>query len=194
MVSVSFLPIKCSTERLQQSFSRRACPEQSRRDAKTAKKNIFLFLRTWRPLRLAPWNTDSTKIELFVRSAIPQGSPRGVLISTQAEYDPQGVTPRGKSSFIRFPKPKFNGKFQICLGSFSSNATGPGYPFKFPFSRCLGWSHDQWRMANQVISNTVFESPCSTKGESCRFSPLETPSALCPPQEAGFTLNQSLSS
>ena len=48
----SRLPIKCSTERLQQSFSRQACPEQSRRDAKTAKKNIFLFLRTWRPLRL----------------------------------------------------------------------------------------------------------------------------------------------
>ncbi|MEE9569015.1 MAG: hypothetical protein V3W37_06480, partial [Candidatus Binatia bacterium] len=23
--------------------------------------------------------------------------------------------PRGKSSFIRFPKPKFNGKFKICL-------------------------------------------------------------------------------
>ncbi len=42
---------------------------------------------------------------------------------------------------------------------------------------------------NQVISNTGFESPCSTKGENCRFSPLETPSALCPPQEAGFTLN-----
>ncbi len=44
--------------------------------------------------------------------------------------------------------------------------------------------------ANQVISNTGFESPCSTKGESYRFSPLETPSALRPPQEAGFTLNQ----
>jgi len=43
---------------------------------------------------------------------------------------------------------------------------------------------------NQVISNTGFESPCSTKGVSCRFSPLETPSALCPPQEAGFTLNE----
>jgi len=42
----------------------------------------------------------------------------------------------------------------------------------------------------QVISNTGFESPCSTNGESCRFSPLETPSALYPPQEAGFTLNQ----
>ncbi len=87
----------------------------------------------------APWNTDSTKIELFARSAIPQGSPRGVLISTQAEYDPQGVTPprripprqkiyrfrrevipRGESSFIRFPKLKFNGKFQICLASFST--------------------------------------------------------------------------
>ncbi|MEE9550938.1 MAG: hypothetical protein V3W08_11145, partial [Candidatus Binatia bacterium] len=25
---------------------------------------------------------------------------------------------------------------------------------------------------NQVISNTGFESPCSTKGESFRFSPL----------------------
>ena len=48
------------------------------------------------------------------------------------------------------------------------------------FTQCLD---------NQVISNTGFESPCSTKGESCRFSPLETPSALCPPQEAGFTLN-----
>ncbi len=45
----------------------------------------------------APWNIDSTKIELFVRSAIPQG----------------------ELSFIRFPKPKFNGKFQICLDSFS---------------------------------------------------------------------------
>ncbi len=43
--------------------------------------------------------------------------------------------------------------------------------------------------SNQVISNTRFESLCSTKGESCRFSPLETPSALCPPQKAGFTLN-----
>ena len=28
--------------------------------------------------------------------------------------------------------------------------------------------------SNQVISNTGFESPCSTKGESYRFSPLET--------------------
>jgi len=43
---------------------------------------------------------------------------------------------------------------------------------------------------NQVISNTGFESPCSTNGESCRFSPLETPSALCPPLEARFTFNQ----
>ncbi len=73
------------------------------------------FLASFAPLRLAPWNntvnekitllwkgystgfaswnTDSTKIELFARSAIPQG----------------------ESSFIRFPKPKFNVKFQICL-------------------------------------------------------------------------------
>ncbi len=26
--------------------------------------------------------------------------------------------PLRESSFIRFPKPKFNGKFQICLGRF----------------------------------------------------------------------------
>jgi len=45
------------------------------------------------------------------------------------------------------------------------------------------------RNPNQIISNTGFESPCSTNGASCRFSPLETPSALCQPQEAGFTLN-----
>ncbi len=32
-----------------------------------------LFLASFAPLRLAPWNTDSTKIELFARSAIPQG-------------------------------------------------------------------------------------------------------------------------
>jgi len=42
------------------------------------------------------------------------------------------------------------------------------------------------RRGIQVISNTGFESPCSTKGESCRFSPLETPSALCPLKEAGL--------
>ena len=48
-------------------------------------------------------------------------------------------------------------------------------------------------ISNQFISTTGFESPCSTKGKSCRFSPLETPLALCPPQEAGFTLNQVIS-
>jgi hypothetical protein len=46
-------------------------------------------------------------------------------------------------------------------------------------------------MPDQVISNTGFESPCSTKVESCRFSPLETPSTLCLPREAGFRLNKS---
>jgi len=41
----------------------------------------------------------------------------------------------------------------------------------------------------QIISNTGFESTCATKREIFHYSPLETPSALCPPQEAGFTLN-----
>ncbi len=59
-------------------------------------------------------------------------------------------------------------------------------------SQGLGDEHDEkCECENQVISNTGFESPCSTKGESFRFSPLETPSVLCPPQEAGFTLKQS---
>ncbi len=82
---IRFLPIKCSTERLQQSFSRQ--------DAKTAKNNIFLFLRTWRPLPrgVRPWGSYSACGEIN--------------------------TPRGESSFLRLPKPKFNGKFQICLVS-----------------------------------------------------------------------------
>ena len=49
------------------------------------------------------------------------------------------------------------------------------------------------QIANQILSTTGYETQCSTKGESYRFSPLETPSALCPPQEAGFTLNQIIS-
>ncbi len=75
-----------------------------------------------------PWNTDSTKIELFARSAIS----------------------RGKSSFIGFPKPKFNGKFQICwvriyrrmssawkficrglASDFSKRCAGRFHPFNF---------------------------------------------------------------
>ncbi len=42
-------------------------------------------------------------------------SPCGVLLSTQAEYDPQGVTPRREASFSRIRNPKFNQKFQISL-------------------------------------------------------------------------------
>jgi len=38
---------------------------------------------------------------------------------------------------------------------------------------------------NQVISNTGFESPCSTKGESCRFSPLEIPIGFVPASRGG---------
>ena len=70
----------------------------------------------------APWNTDSTKIELFARSAIPQGSPCGVLISTQAEYDPPGVTPpRGippRQNIYRFRReviPQGESSFMPCL-------------------------------------------------------------------------------
>ena len=52
------------------------------------------------------------------------------------------------------------------------------------------FNEDPIKWTNQVISTTGFGTPRSTKGVSCRFSPLETPSALSPPQEAGFTLNQ----
>ena len=62
--------------------------------------------------------------------------------------------------------------------------------YKKQSGRCQGKPGFTLRSENQVISNTGFESPCLTKGESYRFSPLETPSALCPPQEAGFTLNK----
>jgi 5-methyltetrahydropteroyltriglutamate--homocysteine methyltransferase len=51
---------------------------------------------------------------------------------------------------------------------------------------------DQWRKLKlQIKYRTRDLNPrVRPKGESCRFSPLETPSALCPPQEAGFTLNK----
>ncbi len=39
---------------------------------------VSLRLIAFDALRLAPWNTDSTKIEMFARSAIPQGEP-GVI-------------------------------------------------------------------------------------------------------------------
>jgi hypothetical protein len=37
-----FFPLKYLTEPLQEIFSRQACPEPSRRDAKSAKKKYFL--------------------------------------------------------------------------------------------------------------------------------------------------------
>ena len=54
---------------------------------------IYLYLASFAPLQLAPWNTNLTEVELFARSAIPQG----------------------ESSFFRFRNPKFNRKNQICL-------------------------------------------------------------------------------
>jgi len=50
-------------------------------------------LASFASLRLAPWNTDSTEVELFAPSVIPQG----------------------ESSSSRFRNPKFNGKLQIGL-------------------------------------------------------------------------------
>ena len=67
--------------------------------------SIFGFRILVLPLRLAPWNTDSTKIELFARSAIP---PRGIPPRQKIYRFRREVIPRGESSFIRFPKPKFN--------------------------------------------------------------------------------------
>jgi hypothetical protein len=63
----------------------------------------------------------------------------------------------------------------------------PGFMPREVYDRNLGGTLGHRASSDQVISNTGFESPCWTKGKSCRFSPLETPSALCPPQEAGFT-------
>jgi len=58
-------------------------------------KEIFFStcpdLASFATLRLAPWNTDTTEVELFAPSVIPQG----------------------ESSSSRFRISKFNGKFQI---------------------------------------------------------------------------------
>jgi len=115
---------------------RQACPEPflcqdklRRRDAKTAKKNIFLFLRTWRPLRLAPWNILSTEaLSFHSRHYFTGRAPWNILstealsfhsrhyftgrapwntYSTKIELFARSAIPWGKSPFIRFPKPKF---------------------------------------------------------------------------------------
>ncbi len=107
------------------SLSRQACPEQSRRDAKTAKRNTFLFLRTWRPLRLcesyllsdflliAPRRQD--RKENFFDPLPWRPLPRGVRPWGSYSACVEINTPQGELSFLRFPKPKFNGKFQISL-------------------------------------------------------------------------------
>jgi hypothetical protein len=41
--------------------------------------------------------------------------PRGIPTRPRSCCSPEALFHRGESSFIRFPKPKFNGKFQICL-------------------------------------------------------------------------------
>jgi len=58
---------------------------------------LQLYLACFASLRLAPWNTDSTEIQFFDRSDIPQG----------------------ESSFPGFRNRKFNGKFQKSWRSFS---------------------------------------------------------------------------
>jgi len=85
---LDYLGIGCSTGRVQKRFSRQ--------DAKPAKRNNLLFSPNLAPF--APWNTYSTKIELFARSAIPQG----------------------EFSVIRFPKRKFKGKIHLSLIGISS--------------------------------------------------------------------------
>ena len=93
---------------------RQACPEPflcqdklRRRDAKTAKKNIFLFLRTWRPLRLVPWNILSTEALSFHSRHYFTGRAPWNTYSTKIELFARSAIPWGKSPFIRFPKPKF---------------------------------------------------------------------------------------
>ena len=93
---------------------RQACPEPflcqdklRRRDAMTAQKNIFLFLRTWRPLRLAPWNILSTEALSFHSRHYFTGRAPWNTYSTKIELFARSAIPWGKSPFIRFPKPKF---------------------------------------------------------------------------------------
>jgi len=63
------------------------------------RKSIF----AWRSLRLC-------------------GSPRGVLALVETIQLGRAVTPQGESSFIRLPKRKFKGKFQICWLDFTENS------------------------------------------------------------------------
>ena len=103
MLIIRFLPIKCSTERLQQSFSRKG--------AKTAKKNIFLFLRTWRPLRLC-------------------GSPREIPTRPRSSCSPEALFHRSRPveylldrKYIGFAVKLFHRASHRLSDSLSPNST-----------------------------------------------------------------------
>jgi len=76
--------------------------------------------------------------ELGVLCPVEYSHVRGVNVALVTLFH------RGESSFIRFPKPKFNGKFQICLDSI-----------------CLPRStRRSRRIYNQIISAPAFQTPC----------------------------------
>ncbi len=88
LIPIRFLPIKCSTERLQHLASFASLRES-------------FFIRS-SPHRAKP----------VLSKAEGTLSPQRILFRSSSLAS---FAPLRESSFIRFPKPKFNGKFQICL-------------------------------------------------------------------------------
>jgi len=152
---------------------RQACPEPflcqdklRRRDRKDkyfpVSPNLASLLRQRtdqpqaEPLQLAPWNTDSTKVELFARSAIPQGSPSGVLISTQPEYDPQGVLQGGSHRLSDFLNPNSTEVFiyvwlDIYPPSQKSTGVNPWMNARRLSSVTLAKEDTLWRVAPDEV-------------------------------------------
>ncbi len=68
---------------------------------------VSTFVCSWRPLRLAPWNILSTEALSFHSRHYFTGRAPWNTDSTKTELFARSAIPWGKSPFIRFPKPKF---------------------------------------------------------------------------------------
>ncbi len=78
-------------------------------------------------------------------------------------------SPRGKMSRLRAVSCSLN--FDLSTGT-PYQKGHPGLSQRRPSVETIGPLSVIASPKNQVRSNTGFESPCSTNGESCRFSPL----------------------
>ena len=137
---------------------RQACPEPflcqdklRRRDAKTAKKNIFLFLRTWRPLRLcgSPRGISfPQKRYLFIHGIISRGEPRGIPTRPRSSCSPEALFHGASHRLSGFLNPNlFAIPKGMCPRSLGLAPRSPDGDLLMNFLVCAG----PWRLSVSTL-------------------------------------------